>query len=309
MKNEITKDIMNMSCFFKRLKTNFSKLILVNLLFSIPLIIYGALIFVLSFFVLKKIEVFLVATIIIIASPFYAGLCKITKDLALGYKCEKLLSTFTKVCKENAPKFLVIGVISYIFFILQWYAFNIYFDLSASNPIFYFPLVLSVIMCLVYLFLFFYVPTMTVTIDLSFKKIIKNGFMLIMLGLKRNFFLVGCFIFIACLFASICMLFYYPIFMLIFIGVISIVILFALISFLVNFVAYYNIYSYIIEPFEEEQEKAKMNKMAMKISSDNNGNNIDLSDTQDEYIFYNGRMIKKSVLFAQQQNTSNDNQN
>lgn len=302
MRSEITIDAMNMSCFFKRLKANLSKLIITNIFFAVPVFLYGTAIFLVCFFVLKEINIFLVGTIIIVASPLYAGVCRITKDLALDiYKSKNIFSLFIKTCKENILSFFLIGIVSYIFFILQWYAFHLYIDMTSVSAVFYFPLILSIIMCTVYLFLFFYIPTMIVTVNLKLKYIIKNGFMLVMLGIKRNFFLIGCFIFLFCLIAALTIFLYYPILSFIFLILVGLLIIFSLSSFLINFVSYVNIYSYIVQPFENKvkEEKRKVKEEAKKSLSNNE--NPDNLNTPDEYVFYNGRMIKKSVLAAQQE--------
>ena len=93
-----------------------------------------------------------------------------------------LFKTFIEGIKNNWKRFLIHGVITYFAVIFSYFSIRLYSALiSQPNAdsfflvMIYVCLIISIIIAVAFLFIFFYVPSMTVTFDLSLKNIYKNS--------------------------------------------------------------------------------------------------------------------------------------
>ncbi len=307
MASEKTK--LGITIFLSSLFTNFPKLILCNLMFSVPLIGFSCLFYFIGG-ILQFQNVVTIGLTIIPIMPFYAGVTLVTRNMVRGDEQIPLLPTFLKGIKENWLRFLIHGVVMYFALLMSYFSITLYWNIAHQNGMFYVVMVLCVIISIVFLFTFYNLPLMTVTFDMPLKNIYKNCFLMSFGELKSNLlaslgvFLLGIF----------CLSF------LIFSGTSLWVIVLTLIftaflipgtmSFIINYAEYKGMMSLLVA---KEEKKAKLEKEilyqknpalkkqeeARQFRDDFADVVIDENDNTDEYIFHNGKMVKKSVLIKQ----------
>ena len=294
--------------FFTVLFNNLPKLFLTNLIFAVPFAAFLSL-----FWVINAVtginSGFIIFLTAIPLFPFYAGVTLVTSHMVRKEEGIKVFETFVRGVKENFFRFLIHGIVFYFALFFSYYSVLMYLSFGKINSIFYVFLSVSIIVAIFFLFVFFYLPPMTVTFDISMKNIYKNSALMTFGEIKQN--LCATFgLFILSLF-FITVLFCCTNEILVIVITIILALLFApsLVSFITNYAVYSRMYSMIASKesrkndIDSKIEDAKNGKIFQK--KDNNDNNIadDFSEIEldekldgDEYIFYNGKMIKRSVL-------------
>ena len=279
--------------FFNNLFNNFGKIVFTNLLFAVPLAVLVTAFYFLDS-ALKLNGYFILMLSIIPLSPFFAGVTLVTSRLARGKENVDVFKTFIEGIKNNWKRFLIHGVITYFAVIFSYFSIRLYSALiSQPNAdsfflvMLYVCLIISIIIAVAFLFIFFYVPSMTVTFDLSLKNIYKNSALMSFGELKHN--IIATFgLFVIVLFCAT---------ILIFVGntdsSIALIITTAILM------------------TEKEKRSKKIDKKmdnrrkGQFIDEEDEENNIaeefldlDVEENKDgdEYIFYNGKMVKRSVI-------------
>lgn len=179
---------------------------------------------------------------IVTIGPAIAAMTKVTRN----YSQERpifLWNEFTKAFKSNFKQSFVMGIIDIIFVVAAFFAIPIYSSMAKEQSFFYIPFILTLSMIFIFLMMHFYIYLMIVSTNLSLRKIVKNSFILVSLGLKSSLLtLLGMFFVVALLF-----LFYpYSSFVMPFIP-------FSLISLIVSFNCFPVIRKYVIQPYYESR--------------------------------------------------------
>lgn len=300
---EQTRKKMKFEILIERYFSNFFSILLTNLLFFIPLAVAFALCYLVSLVGGGVLLNLLTVAILVLTFPFYAGVVLVVRNMARGDKDVRVFSTFVKGVKDNYARFLLFGVILSVICLFSFYSISMYSKLLSSSWIFYALLIICILIVLEVLFMFFYIPLMSVTFDLSLKHVFKNSFLMSFGEIKNNFFalislavvLAICFTLTA--FSTIEIIL-----------IIVTILLFALIipascQFVVSFFVFDDMYGSIAS----KDAKAKEISDAIAVAKENKGDSIvfvdDYSDVDistlkdtDEYTFYKGKMIKQSVL-------------
>lgn len=305
-----------LSNFFSNLFYNFGKIIFTNLLFAVPLaVLVTAFYFLDSALNLNGYFILLLA--IIPLFPFFAGVTLVTARLARGYEDLKVFATFVEGVKNNWKKFLIHGIIAYFAVIFSYFSIKLYSTLisqpnvgSSFLVLLYICLIISIIIAVAFLFIFFYVPSMTVTFDLSLKNIYKNSALMSFGELKNNIIATFGLLVIALLCATI----------LLFVGnansslaivIATAVLLIIFVPALVSYVINASVFGGMYNLMTEKEKRAK--KIEKKMDNRRKGQFIDEEEEHnvaeefldlnveenkdgDEYIFYNGKMVKRSVI-------------
>lgn len=283
--------------FFTILFKNLPKLILTNLLFSVPLAIFAVLFTYLGTLV-PDASFFIMLLPIIFVMPFYSGVTLVTRDLVKGVEIKSVVGLFFKGIKESVKQFAIHGLVLYFAVIACYFSIKLYWMLAQTYGFFYVPMVLVSFIAIFLLFAFYYIPVMTVTLDLPLKNIYKNSFLFSFGELKNNFFaslgLFLLFIMGATLFLSVGWL------LLVFIALLAPV----LISFIINFYIYKGMMDLIENKIARSQElqekiKAEEDKRRKKQIADKlDFSALDLDENKDmeEYLYFNGKMLKRRVL-------------
>lgn len=312
------KSTLPITQFFLQLFSNFPKLVLTNLLFAVPLAVFSLLFYALSLIPgMPSAAVWLIRLLTVIpVFPFYAGVTQVVAHIIRGENLPVVHDFFAAV-KENFLRFLCHGVILYMVSVLSYFSISFYINTLGSNSVFFVPLIVSVIVAVFILFMFFYIPSMTVTFDISMKNIYKNSFLMSFGEFKKNLlaafglfllFVISASFLFACMGNRIAII--------IVTAVLVLLVLPSVISFVINSAVYQRMYDMVID--NTEQLKNVENRIAEERQKRSPGqHNADTSNNElyeklrnfeidenadgDEYIFFEGRMIKRSVLLRMKQ--------
>ncbi|MBQ7134270.1 MAG: DUF624 domain-containing protein [Ruminococcus sp.] len=299
---EQTRKKMKFETLIERYFSNFHRVMLTNLLFFVPLAVVAGVYYLLHTFLQGALLTFLAFALVVLVFPFYSGVVLVCRNLARGDSNTKVVSTFLKGIRENFSKFLLYGVILAFVAVFSYFSISIYSKLLSSSWVFYALLIICILIALEILFMFFNIPVMTVTFDLSLKNIFRNSFLMSFGEIKNNFFaLISLFVVLAISFTLIA--FCTNAVLLIIITVL----LFALVvpascQFVVSFYVYDDMYASIASKDEKSREIdeaiaiAKEKKNVESLNEDYSDVDISSLKDTDEYIFYKGKMIKQSVL-------------
>jgi uncharacterized membrane protein YesL len=214
------------------------------------------------------------------------GLTYVTRNMARDEHAF-LWYDFVKNMTKNWKQNLIHGLLTFAVTFCCAYAILFYADKSHTNWLYFIPCAFVVVVIVAFLFAQFYIPTMIVTFDLSYKNILRNGFSFAIMGFMRNFWL-----------AIVCGLIWIGILgylvdstgETIGMGLLGLILGFpAVTSFTVNFFAYPLLVEYMIKPQYENGEE------------DNNGPRegdfykpLENADEEPEYVFINGRLVRRT---------------
>ena len=308
MASQSTKESLPIAVVFTNLFRNLPRLMLTNLLFAVPLAAFFALFWLLGSLLppdgLLQGLVRLLAVIPVF--PFYAGVVKITAKMATGEEKTPVFSNFFSAVKENFARFLVHGAVFYCAVVFSYVSFNLYLKLLSSSMIFVLPLVITVIIMLVFLFMFFYIPAMTVTFDIPMKYIYKNSFLMSYGELKHNFIgLFGLFL-LTVVSTSLLIACYGSRVAVVIMTVLLVTLLVpAVASFIIHAAVYERMYTMITDKAaqldavnakidaKKQQQHAQSREELMDAVRDFE---IDEAVPDDEYVYFNGKMVKNGVM-------------
>lgn len=294
--------------FFSNLFHNIQKLLLTNLLFAIPLAVFFAIFWVVNTFAGINSNFILFLTVIPVF-PFYAGVVQVTSHMARGENDVDVIHNFISGVKENFKRFIVHGVVFYIAMFFSYFSINMYIGFGKQDNIFYALLAISILITVFFLFMFFYIPSMTVTFDLSMKNIYKNSALMTFGEFKHNIIAVFGLLLLALVCATVLMCCYTPIALIIATIILVLFIVPSIMSFIINYAVYESMYNMIVKKEEKSQtidKKIENRRKGQFIDEEETSNKeideellkleIDESANGDEYIFFNGKMVKRSVL-------------
>lgn len=302
------KSSVALTSFISSLFHNMPKLLLTNLLFAVPsAVFFGIFWFINTLTGLNANFILFLSAIPIF--PFYAGVVQVTSHMVRGEENVNVVHNFISGVKENFLRFLVHGVVFYAAIFFSYYSITMYTSFGKVNGVFYVFLVISIIVSVFFLFAFYYIPPMTVTFDISMKHIYKNSALMTFGEFKHNIIAtLGLFV-LALLCATILMCCYVPIAVIIATIVLALFFVPSVMSFIINSAVYKRMYSMIVDNgeksreidrkienrkngiFEDEEEAPKKN-----IAEGFSDIEVDENADGDEYIYYNGKMVKRSVL-------------
>ena len=185
---------------------------------------------------------FLVCCIpIVTIGPAIAGMTYVLRNFATE-KPVFLVSDFFDAFKSNWKQGFALSLIFGVITVVSGLSFFWYFANSARSWLMLIPLGLCILLCLVLLFMQFYVYLMAVTVELKLKYIIKNAFIFAFLGAKTN--LITAFFFLLIMVPSVL---FFPLTL-----PIVLLLLFSNTGFIVVFNSYPYIIKYIVEPHEQQ---------------------------------------------------------
>lgn len=307
MSTEKSSVAVSLSNFFSNLFYNLPKLLLTNLLFAVPFGVFFAIFWVINTFsgINSMFILFLTA---IPVFPFYAGVVQVTSHMARGEENVGVFSNFISGVKENFLRFLVHGVVFYLAIFFSYFSITMYYSMGQQSGVFYFLLVISVLIAIFFLFVFFYVPPMTVTFDISMKNIYKNSALMTFGELKYNIIATLGLVLLTLLCATVLLCCKNTVVLIIVTIIIAFLLLPSLITFVIYSSVYKPMYTMIVDKdarslsidskivnrrngqlFDDESKEPVIDQNLIKLEIDENADG-------DEYIFYNGKMMKRSVL-------------
>ncbi len=295
--------------FVSNLFSNIPKLLLTNLLFALPFAVCFGIFYFIN--VITNINSnFILFLTAIPLFPFYAGVTQVTAHMVRGEENIDVFSNFVSGVKENFKRFIVHGVVFYAAIFFSYYSIVLYSGFGKTNNIFYALLGLCILITVIFLFMFYYVPSMTVTFDISMKNIYKNSALMSLGELKHNLLATFGIIILALICATVLFCCQNVIALIIATVALALLIVPSFMSFIINSAIYKNMFSMIATKDERSQviDKKMENRRngqfidnfetdkKPSVAQDFSGVEIDETKDGNEYIYYNGKMIKRSVL-------------
>lgn len=312
MASDSQKNTLPIAAVFTNLFHNFPRLVLTNLLFAIPLSAFTALFWFLSTILpLSESQAPLIVLLTVIpVFPFYAGVVKVTAKMTIDDEKVPVFSNFFSAVKDNFLRFLVHGLFFYIIVVFSFVSISLYMRLIASNSVFIGPLIISILIMLFFIFMFFYIPAMTVTFDIPMRYIYKNSFLMSYGEIKNNIIgllgvalllVISTTFLIACHGSPVAVVVVTIVLLVLFIPAIS--------AFIIHSAVYKRMYGMITDKSTQTQAvnavntkmvetKNKRNPVEVKdeFMSSLKDFEVDESLSDDEYVYFNGKMMKKGVI-------------
>lgn len=308
------KTKLGITRFFSGLFKNFWKLIFTNILFAVPLAVFSGIFYCINIFTGVNLW-FLILLPIIFVFPFFAGVTLITRNIVREEEDIPVLKLFIKGFKENFKEFLIHGIALYCSIFFCYSSITLYWELGKSNGVFFFAFGIAVVIALLLLFMFYNIPVMTVTFDLSIKNIYKNCFLMSFGELKNNFFsTLGLFLlFIFC--ATVFLASPNVTVLIVVLLILGFLIIPSIASYIINFYVYKDMENLFVNKSEmSENIKNKIenqkNKRAQITNEKPDFSTLDLDENKDgeEYLYFNGKMIKRKVLIEMKNKQENNNE-
>ena len=299
-----------------KLRSNLGRLILVNLIFAIPLLFSMGIASIIYLFVFRNFPLVLPLAIIL-ASPFYAGVVALSRDISRDIMSEHLVSDFFKAVKENGLRFLVWGIVMYLGFEGCYFGFTVYSSMARHiSWIFYVVLFFVFIISLFFLFISYLVPLMTVSFELKQKDIYKNSALMTFGEIKNNFFSTfSVIIFLAVVLMPFIIISYLS--ALLPVNTVKILLIAYLVfafgvlipapcSMMISHYLYPNMHTMIVQDDADKGISSVPSDVTKTFVAENSSNEesdvpeFDIEELRegdgDEYIFYHGKMIKRKLL-------------
>ena len=297
---------MGIARFFTGYLKNLHKILLTNILFAVPLAGFTALFFWLNSLLHPLFDMVLFLAVIFVY-PFFAGVTAVTRNIAREDEDVKVIKTYFSAIRDNLKYFIVHGVVLYFAIFFSYASLTYYWKMAQSNSVFLGVFIVTAIIVLAAVFVFYSVPVMTVTFDLSLKDIYKNSFLMSFGELKNNLLAsLGLFLlalFCATIFITV------PSFtiLLITMAVLALLVIPATASFIINFYIFKDMMTMIGEEAEPSDTDAVISP-SESVKLDFSSLDLDEKKDGEEYLFFNGKMIKRKVLIKMRDRQENENE-
>jgi len=274
---------------------NIGKITLANLFYCIPLVIFlGAAMLIFRF--MGQMNPLALSVIIPLMSPFAAGLMYICRKLT-AKKTIQPYRDFVRGIKENWKFFTVNGIISYIVTLGLYIAFA-FFRENLDKSYVILCIVLSALMGLFFLFMEFSLVTMAVSVELKIGELLKNSVMLIAGGILQHLKTLVTLLFIIAVLTSVLFMSNSWIIFFIVLGVITILFLPVLLSYICVYNEYQTVDKIVIQPYAEEKKKTEMKKEIAENEKSVTIEELEMlsKGDKDEYVSLRGSMVKRSTV-------------
>lgn len=281
--------------FFDRYRSNFPKLLCVNLLFAIPLAVFIGIMALITYLT-GGVNIYIAAFGIPFLSPFFAALTYIAKKLTVRQEIRPV-KDFIKGIKDNWKYFLINSFLVYIIFIGLYITFSFY-QYFSDIPTITVSIIMTSIVTLFFLFMEFTIPVMAVSVDLKFMQIIKNAVFFVLLGLTNNLKTLLSLLFVFCILFSLVQFSFLPIVTICFLAVVTLTLLPVLLVYIVVFNSYQIIEKNIINPYLKEHQSNPKDTETKKTHKTYDYAELErlAKGDPDEYVSLDGRMLKRSTI-------------
>ena len=290
--------------FFSVYFKNLHKIIAINLLFllcSIPAIGLQTLLYM----IFKRINVFSAVIFIATVFPFSGGLIICGRKLATG-ESFNIFKEFSNATSKNTLHMLKHSIIACFAVLVEYLSLTSYFKLAQYNKGFWISFSISVILGLFLLFCSYSVAIMSTAYELKMKQLYRNAALLAIGAFKYNLLATLALVFFLMVIFSFCLAFG---------GMITAVllVLFAVVlvpesaCVIVSFILFPKIKkdmekanSRAVPPEKEREKNVPFEQAVNEIPEDL------LKGDMEEFVFFNGRMYKRSALLKLKSDNSAD---
>lgn len=303
MENERKR--LKFEVFLERYFTNFHRLLLTNILFAIPSILFAVGMYYFNVLVFDGISIPFALLIILPLYPFYAGVVLVTRNIARGDSGVRVCYHYFKAIKENFLTFLLHGFLIYIVTAFGYLAISFYISFLSKSWVFYALLFFCLVIALFLLYTIFYIPLMSLTFDIRLKYVYKNSFLMSFGEFKNNFFAtIALAVFLGICFTVTAFAGSTTVLVIV-VAVLWVLLVPATCTFCYVFFIYDGMVSIMRDKEEISRNltdtiNAKMAESRPKVINmdEDDFSDIDIASLRDteEYIYHNGRMIKQSTL-------------
>lgn len=123
---------------------------------------------------------------IIPGTIFYSGLVTVIRKYSIESDCTPLIKTYFSAVRKNAKAFLLHGFVAYLICSCSLFATLYYNTLAQTDISFRYVLAIYGIFIAALVVMMFYVPLISVTYELRYRDIYKNSIKLILGNLPKN---------------------------------------------------------------------------------------------------------------------------
>lgn len=231
---------------------------------------------------------------VILLAPANAGITRITRDFGRGEPCF-IWQDFWESAKKNWKQSAAVSVIGYLGLSAFVMVISFYYGLMGEGILSKLPFTFALMLLFLFISMLMYLQLMAVTLDLRLKHMLKNAAILSIVCLGKNFIaLLG----VAVYLGLYLLIFYLSLSMqgaLILLVVLTLMLIFALVSYTMNYVAFPVIQQYIVDPYyrEHPDQTAEGLRAAAQKSTDDDPDEKERE--LPEYVYENGRMVHRSV--------------
>ena len=293
--------------FFQSFWGHIGALQLINLLFLIPVAVFGGAIFVVSWF-WGNINIFVCTLLVPLLMPFMVGMAYVFKNMLYG-ECEHPVRDYIKGIKDNLKQSIFYGLFMYVIVSGLWLSFSMYRERLAEGGWVWLLFVMSVILTVIILFMSFQIPVMIVTLQLRLIDIYKNALIFVFAGIGGNLktllslLLVGSVLGMIILISASVV----PLAGIIVASVLFLWIGFSLCGYIISFNAYPTTKKLAIDAYNNKS--ATLSKEPTNPYEDLSYEELEpyLEGDPDEYVYVSGRMMKRSSVQALAKSIRNSN--
>lgn len=278
--------------FFDAFSGKFAALFLSGLIFSAFFL--GIIITVTAVFYFLEILNFFSFTLFVpFVFPFYGGMAAAARN---AYKNKKISISkdFFKYTKLNFKQFLLHGIVIYLLVNLQYISISAYYSMTGEYPFMWGMLVISALLMIIFIIFIFYVSIMTVSFELKTGQIYKNALLMAIFEFKRNILAFFWMFAAAAVFGTAFLMI--PDFIIKTVFGLLVTALFFPAYFSV--IAVFNVYDAMEAMISPKSSSAEKVRESVK----NTDEIMTLLESGDgEYVYYEGRMIKRTTLLKSQE--------
>ena len=280
--------------FFNLYFSKFKYIFLSNIYFLIFFIISAAYVY-LTYMLCGGLNIVAALGAIIILNIGMSGVTSVVRYIYID-KDFSPFKTFIKGLKENWLKFLVHGIAFYLLSAVSYASIALYCSGTKTNSLFWVPLVITALISLLMLFVSYYLNIMTVTMNINMKNIYRNCMLFSFGELKNNFMATFALLILGAVIFTIAVIVNKLLLILIICGIIAAFIVPSTVQFIITFYVYDSMVE-ILDDSKKSDDEPQSEHTKQRINKEEAEEISRLAaDSKDEYIFYNGKMVKRSAV-------------
>ena len=280
--------------FFNLYFSKFKYIFLSNIYFLIFFIISAAYVY-LTYMLCGGLNIVAALGAIIILNIGMSGVTSVVRYIYID-KDFSPFKTFIKGLKENWLKFLVHGIAFYLLSAVSYASIALYCSGTKTNSLFWVPLVITALISLLMLFASYYLNIMTVTMNINMKNIYRNCMLFSFGELKNNFMATFALAVLGAVIFTIAVILNKLLLILIICGIITAFIVPSTVQFIITFYVYDSMVE-ILDDSKKSDDEPQSEHTKQRINKEEAEEISRLAaDSKDEYIFYNGKMVKRSAV-------------
>ncbi len=286
--------------FFNQYLTNLGRLTLTNILFA-PFGLLAAAYVILTYKLLDGLNITAAAAAVVILNVGMAGVTQVCRYIYIE-KEFSVPSAFFKGLKENALRFLFHGAVFYIAFAVSYLSLYLYYSGTHSHAFFWLPLIITAVIALGLLFSSYYLNIMTATMDISMRDTYRNCVLFSFGELKNNILATAGLLILGIIIFAVVYIINNEIAAAVIITIFQAFVIPSTAQYIITFYVYDDMVS-ILDASKREKRSESENLEAEKRPSTVVINEEDsealeqlAEESRDEFIFYNGKMIRRSEL-------------